>query len=120
MCAPTSVVVKKVSTSNSRCSHKRCFGAARRIRSGGSKREESESVAGSAEARSIRSSGNTEGPARGGHLLQGLELFAGLEANRLAGRNRNLGSGTGIPADSRLPRLDGKDAKAPQLDPVSL
>jgi hypothetical protein len=48
-----------------------------------------------------------------------VELFAGLEADRFAGSDRDFGARSRIAADAGLPRLDGEDAKAAELDAVA-
>ena len=48
-----------------------------------------------------------------------LQLFAWLEANRLARRNRDFLAGARVAADAALARFHHKDAKAAQLDPVA-
>src|SRR5688500_14051795 len=48
-------------------------------------------------------------------LLQLLQFFTGFEANRLAGRNRDLRSGARVAADAGLPRADVKDPEAAQF-----
>src|SRR5439155_24237130 len=47
------------------------------------------------------------------------EILAGLEADRVAGRDRDLDTGLGIASDPALAALDLKNAEAPQLDAVS-
>src|SRR5262245_51226603 len=49
-------------------------------------------------------------------LADVLEILAGLEANRAAGRNANFFSSAGVTADSTLARLHLEDPKAPQFD----
>ncbi len=48
-----------------------------------------------------------------------MQLFARLEAHRLPRRDRNLGSGARIAADSCLPRAHIEDPKSAELDPVA-
>jgi hypothetical protein len=48
-----------------------------------------------------------------------LEFLAWLEANSLAGRNRNFGARAGVPADAGLARPDVEDAKAAKLNAFS-
>src|SRR5579884_2076911 len=52
-------------------------------------------------------------------LLDGLQLFAGLEADGLAGRDVDLGASARIAPDAGLTRADGEDAEAAQLDAVT-
>jgi hypothetical protein len=47
-----------------------------------------------------------------------LQVLAGLESNGLTGGNVHFGAGSGIPSDSRFPRLHREDAKAPKLNPI--
>src|SRR6185295_10531285 len=49
-------------------------------------------------------------------LLQRLQLLAGLEANRLAGGNRDLRAGARVPADARLAGTHVEDAEAAQFN----
>lgn len=51
-------------------------------------------------------------------MSDGLQVFAGLETNGLAGWNGNLFPGSGVAADTGLARLDIEDAESPQLDPI--
>lgn len=53
-------------------------------------------------------------------LAEDLEVFAGFEANGLAGRDGDLGAGARVAADAGLARLDGEDAEAPKLDAAAL
>jgi hypothetical protein len=48
-----------------------------------------------------------------------VELFAGLEADCLAGDDADFGSGAGIAADAGFAGLDGEDAEAAELDAVA-
>ena len=48
-----------------------------------------------------------------------MQLFAGLEADRFARSDRDFGARSRIAADAGLPRLDGEDAKAAELDAVA-
>src|SRR5258706_4533736 len=52
--------------------------------------------------------------------LDRLQILAWLEANRFTRRNRNLLTSARISSDSRLPRLDRKDAKASKLNTIIL
>ena len=54
------------------------------------------------------------------NLFDRLQFLAGLEANRLAGRNRNFGAGARIAADSGLAWPHVKHAKAPQFNTITL
>jgi hypothetical protein len=51
-------------------------------------------------------------------FLQRLQVFAGLEAYGLSGRDIHFRSGPRVPADTGLPRLHRKHAEAPQLNPI--
>ena len=53
-------------------------------------------------------------------LLQRLQLFAGFKSYRFTGRNRHLGSGSGIASDAGLTGLDVEHAETAQFDAVSL
>jgi hypothetical protein len=53
-------------------------------------------------------------------LVDYLKIFAGLEADGLAGSDGDLGSGAGIAAYAGLAGLDGEDAKTAELDAVAL
>src|SRR5450432_1502733 len=53
-------------------------------------------------------------------LLQRLQLLARLEADRLAGRDGNLGAGTRVAADAGLTGLYVEDAEAAQFNAVAL
>jgi hypothetical protein len=48
-----------------------------------------------------------------------MEFFAGLEADRLAGCNRNFGAGPWVAADAGLARLNGKDTEATEFNAVA-
>jgi hypothetical protein len=50
--------------------------------------------------------------------LERLQVLARLEPNGLSGRDIYFRSGSGVPADARLTRLDRKYAKAAQLNPI--
>ena len=52
-------------------------------------------------------------------LAERLEIFARLEANRLAGGNGDLGTRARITSDTGLAGLDGEDAEAAQLDTIA-
>lgn len=52
-------------------------------------------------------------------LLEGLELFARLEANGASRRDIDLFARTRVAADACFARLDGEDAKATQLDAIA-
>ncbi len=49
-----------------------------------------------------------------------MKFFAGLEAHSFAGRDADFGAGAGIAPNARLPRADIEDAKAAQLDALTL
>jgi hypothetical protein len=51
-----------------------------------------------------------------GYILEGLQLFAGLEADGFARWDADLLAGAGIAADAGLAGFDVEDAKAAQLD----
>src|SRR5690242_6567236 len=53
-------------------------------------------------------------------LIDGLQLLAGLEAHRLAGRDVHLGAGTRVTADAGLARAYVEDAKASQFNAVAV
>ena len=53
-------------------------------------------------------------------LLQLLKLFARLETNGFAGRNRHLRAGARIAADARLSRTHVEDPKTAQFDSLAL
>jgi hypothetical protein len=46
-----------------------------------------------------------------------LELFAGFEADGLAGWDADFFAGAGVAADAGLAWFDAEDAKAPEFDP---
>ena len=48
--------------------------------------------------------------------FEGVQLFAGLEANRLAGSNADFGAGTWIAPDAGLACADAEDTKSAQFD----
>jgi len=50
--------------------------------------------------------------------LQRLQVFAGLKSHGLSGRDVDFGTCSRISADPCLARLDRKDAKATQLNPI--
>src|SRR5690349_7905591 len=50
--------------------------------------------------------------------LQRLQVFARLEPNGLSGRDIHFRSGSRVPADARLARLDRKHAEPAQLNPI--
>ncbi len=52
----------------------------------------------------------------GAGLVEEVKFFAGLEANRLAGSDADLGAGPGIAADAGLAGLDGEDAESPKFN----
>jgi hypothetical protein len=52
-------------------------------------------------------------------LAERLEVLAGLEANRLAGGDGDLGTRARISSDAGFARLDGKDTEAAELDTVA-
>src|SRR5690349_12377780 len=56
----------------------------------------------------------------GNSLIDGLQLLAGLEAHRLAGRDVHLGAGTRVTADAGLARAYVEDAKASQFNAVAV
>jgi len=47
-----------------------------------------------------------------------MKLFAGLEADSLAGRDGDLGASARVPADARFAGLHCKDAETTQLDTI--
>src|SRR5512142_1743587 len=47
------------------------------------------------------------------------QILAGLESNRVAGRDGHLDARLGVPADAALPALDLEDAETAKLDPVA-
>jgi hypothetical protein len=49
-----------------------------------------------------------------------MEIFAGLEANGLAGRDADFGTCAGVATDTGLSWFNGEDAEASQLDSVAL
>ena len=49
-----------------------------------------------------------------------MEFFTGLEANCLAGGDRDFSAGAGIATDPGLSRLDGEDTEASQFDAIAL
>jgi hypothetical protein len=53
-------------------------------------------------------------------LVDGLQLFARLEANSFSGRDAHFGAGAWIAANSGLSRTYVEDAEAAQLDAVAL
>jgi hypothetical protein len=53
-------------------------------------------------------------------LIDELKVFAGLEADGLAGGDAHLGTGARVAADAGLSRLYGEHAKAAQLDAVTV
>src|SRR4051794_1059532 len=53
-------------------------------------------------------------------LVDGLQFFAGLEANGLAGRNADLCAGARVAADAGLARTHVEDAEAAKFDAVAL
>jgi hypothetical protein len=48
-----------------------------------------------------------------------VQLFAGLEADRFAGSDRNFCASSWITTDASLPWFDGEDAKAAEFDAVA-
>jgi hypothetical protein len=50
--------------------------------------------------------------------LERLQVLAWLEAHRLAGRDVDFRTGSGIPSNAGLPWLDGEYAKASQFNPI--
>jgi hypothetical protein len=52
-------------------------------------------------------------------LVEGLEVFAGFEADGFTGSDADLGTGAGIAADAGFAGLDGEDAEAAELDAVA-
>src|SRR6478672_7289738 len=52
-------------------------------------------------------------------LLEVAQVFSRLEANRVAGRNRDLDSRLGVASDAALAALDLEDPEAPQLDAIA-
>jgi hypothetical protein len=55
----------------------------------------------------------------GGGFVHQVQLFARLEANRLARSNADFRAGPGITPDAGLPRLNCEYAKPAQFDPVA-
>ena len=53
-------------------------------------------------------------------LFEDVQVFSRLEADGLAGRDRDLGAGAGISSDAGLPGFDGEDPEAAQLDTIAL
>ena len=51
--------------------------------------------------------------------VQQMQLFAGLEPNRLSRGDRDLGSSPWIAANAGFSRLDGKDAETAKFNAVS-
>ncbi len=49
-----------------------------------------------------------------------MQILAGFEADGFAGRNGDLGPGSGIAADPGFARLDGEDTEPAQLDAIAL
>ena len=50
--------------------------------------------------------------------LEGLQVFAWLEAHGFSGRDVHFRTSPRVPADAGLSWFDGKHAKAAQLDPI--
>jgi hypothetical protein len=48
-----------------------------------------------------------------------MELFTGLEANCLAGRNLHLGASSWVATDAGLSWFNGKNAESAELDPIA-
>lgn len=48
-----------------------------------------------------------------------MQLFAGLEADRFAGSDRNFGARSRIATDAGLPGFDSENAKAAEFDAVA-
>ena len=55
-----------------------------------------------------------------GLLLEGLEVFAGFEADGAAGGDVDFCAGAGIAADARFAGFYGEDAEAAEFDAVAL
>ena len=55
----------------------------------------------------------------GGACVDGVQFLAGLEADRFAGRDADLGSCAGIAADSGFAGADAEDAKPAQFDALT-
>jgi hypothetical protein len=53
-------------------------------------------------------------------LVERLEILAGLEANRLAGGDGDLGTCARIASYTGFAGLDGEDAEAAQLDTIAV
>ena len=66
--------------------------------------------------RRIAVGGHSQGPP----LFEGLQLLAGFEANRLAGRNGDLRPGARIAPDAGLARPYVEDSESPELDALTL
>ncbi len=52
-------------------------------------------------------------------LAEGLEVFAGFEANGFAGGDGDFSAGTRIATDAGFAGFDGEDAEAAQFDSVA-
>src|SRR5205823_2362761 len=68
---------------------------------------------------SDRGIGEAHGPGSRRLLAQVLEVLAGLEADRAAGRDLDLLARPRVAADAALAGLDLEDAEAAQLDALS-
>jgi hypothetical protein len=55
----------------------------------------------------------------GGVGVQGVELFAGFEADGFAGGDADFGAGSGIAADSGFAGSDAEDAESAQLNAIA-
>ena len=53
-------------------------------------------------------------------LVDGLQLFAGLEADGFAGRNVDLCAGARVTADAGFARADVEDAESAEFDAIAL
>ena len=60
------------------------------------------------------------GHGMGESLGEDLEIFAGLEADSLAGGDGDFGASAGVAAYAGLAGFDGEDAEAAELDAVAL
>src|SRR5712692_6979124 len=68
----------------------------------------------------LRPFSEERGPTKNYTLLQGLQLLARLEANRLARRDSHLGAGARVAANAGLAWTDVEDAEAAQFDTLAL
>ncbi len=52
-------------------------------------------------------------------LVEQVQFLAGLEADGLAGDDRDFGAGAGVATDAGLAGLDGEDSESAELDAVA-